>query len=80
MLRRVLVCDDQADVVEALRLLLKGSGYKVDTAYAPHELIARLDQSVHHAVVMDMNYSRDTTSGENSSPACGRGIPICPSS
>ena len=66
--------------MEALRLLLKGSGYKVDTAYAPHELIARLDQSVHHAVVMDMNYSRDTTSGENSSPACGRGIPICPSS
>ena len=64
MLRRVLVCDDQADVVEALRLLLKGSGYKVDTAYAPQELIAQLDDTVHHAVVIDMNYSRDTTSGD----------------
>jgi phosphoserine phosphatase RsbU/P len=64
MLRRVLVCDDQMDVVEALRLLLKGAGYKVDTAYSPHELIAQLDPAVHHAVVMDMNYSRDTTSGD----------------
>jgi phosphoserine phosphatase RsbU/P len=64
MQRRVLVCDDQVDVVEALRLLLKGSGYKVDTSYSPQELIQQLDQGViHHAVVMDMNYSRDTTSG-----------------
>jgi sigma-B regulation protein RsbU (phosphoserine phosphatase) len=64
-MRRVLVCDDQADVVEALRLLLKGFGYRVDTAYAPHELISRLEQSPdpYSAVVMDMNYTRDTTSG-----------------
>lgn len=61
---RVLVCDDQADVVEALRLLLKGAGYRIDTADSPAALIARLDQASYDMILMDMNYSRDTTSGE----------------
>jgi phosphoserine phosphatase RsbU/P len=60
---RVLVCDDQADVVEALRLLLKGAGYRIDTADSPSTLIAQLETSAYDMVLMDMNYSRDTTSG-----------------
>ncbi len=60
---RVLVCDDQADVVEALRLLLKGAGYRIDTADSPAALIGRLEHSRYDMILMDMNYSRDTTSG-----------------
>ena len=62
----VLVCDDQADVVEALRLLLKGAGYRVETAYSPDQLITQLEPqtAIFSAVVMDMNYTRDTTSGD----------------
>lgn len=60
---RVLVCDDQADVVEALRLLLKGAGYRIDTADSPAALIGRLEQASYDMILMDMNYSRDTTSG-----------------
>jgi phosphoserine phosphatase RsbU/P len=60
---RVLVCDDQADVVEALRLLLKGAGYRIDTADSPSSLINRLEHTQYDMILMDMNYSRDTTSG-----------------
>lgn len=60
---RVLVCDDQADVVEALRLLLKGAGYRIDTADSPSALIGRLEHASYDMILMDMNYSRDTTSG-----------------
>ncbi|BDC49525.1 fused response regulator/phosphatase [Bryobacterales bacterium F-183] len=60
---RVLVCDDQADVVEALRLLLKGAGYRIETADSPATLVGKLDDGKYDIVLMDMNYSRDTTSG-----------------
>lgn len=60
---RVLVCDDQADVVEALRLLLKGAGYRIETADSPSALVGKLDDGKYDIVLMDMNYSRDTTSG-----------------
>ncbi len=61
---RVLVADDQADVLEALRLLLKREGYHLETASSPAGLLAALDAREFDVVLMDLNYARDTTSGE----------------
>jgi DNA-binding NtrC family response regulator len=59
----ILIADDQPDVVEALRLLLKTEGYHTHGASSPSEIIAALEQSTWDALLMDLNYSRDTTSG-----------------
>src|SRR5512138_1528756 len=61
---RVLVADDQSDVLEALRLLLKGEGYHLETASSPAGIMAALDAREFDVVLMDLNYARDTTSGE----------------
>lgn len=60
---RILVADDQADVVEALRLLLKGGGFQVDAAGSPDEVVRVLKKRSIDALLMDLNYTRDTTSG-----------------
>jgi DNA-binding NtrC family response regulator len=61
---RVLVADDQRDVLEALRLLLKGEGYQTDTVESPAAALKALEQRDYDAVLIDLNYARDTTSGE----------------
>ncbi|MCA1610073.1 MAG: sigma-54 dependent transcriptional regulator [Acidobacteria bacterium] len=61
---RVLIADDQPDVLEALRLLLKGEGVDSETVSSPSALIAALDAGEFDAVLMDLNYARDTTSGQ----------------
>jgi len=61
--RKVLVVDDQEDVREALRLLLKGAGYAAEMAESPKDALAAAAYCDHDAVVMDMNYTWDTTSG-----------------
>jgi DNA-binding NtrC family response regulator len=61
---RVLVADDQPDVLEALRLLLKGEGYQIETARSPAGILAALQTQDVDAVLMDLNYTRDTTSGQ----------------
>src|SRR5438876_12111524 len=61
---RVLIADDQRDVLEALRLLLKGEGYESETAYSPAAVMAALEARDFDAVLMDLNYARDTTSGQ----------------
>ncbi|MGE5815542.1 MAG: sigma-54-dependent transcriptional regulator [Acidobacteriota bacterium] len=61
---RVLVADDQPDVLEALRLLLKGEGYHLETASSPAGIMAALDAREFDVILMDLNYARDTTSGE----------------
>jgi DNA-binding NtrC family response regulator len=61
---RVLVADDQADVLEALRLLLKSEGYQLETASSPAGVLAALDSREFDVVLMDLNYARDTTSGQ----------------
>ena len=61
---RVLVADDQPDVREALRLLLKGEGFDIDTVASPAALLAALDTREFDAILMDLNYARDTTSGQ----------------
>jgi len=60
---RILVADDQRDVLEALRLLLKGEGFEVVTATSPATILAALDAGEFDAALMDLNYTRDTTSG-----------------
>jgi len=60
---RVLVVDDQADMREALRLLLKVAGYAMTSAESPERALAELEQGEFAAVLVDMNYSQDTTSG-----------------
>jgi DNA-binding NtrC family response regulator len=60
---RILIADDQPDVLEALRLLLKGEGYVTVTAHVPEGIMALLEREDFDAVLMDLNYTRDTTSG-----------------
>src|SRR5436853_2054471 len=60
----VLVADDQTDVVEALRLLLKTHGYDIDTAASPGAVLSALEKRDYDALLLDMNYTRDTTSGK----------------
>jgi sigma-B regulation protein RsbU (phosphoserine phosphatase) len=61
--RKVLVVDDQPDILEALRLLLKAEGYTTETAISPEEALIAAAAGHHDIVVIDMNYARDTTSG-----------------
>jgi DNA-binding NtrC family response regulator len=60
---RLLLADDQPDVLEALRLLLKGEGYEISTAGSPAAIVASIEDREFDAVLMDLNYARDTTSG-----------------
>lgn len=61
---RLLLADDQPDVLEALRLLLKPEGYVIDTVSSPQQLLRALEARDYDVVLMDLNYARDTTSGE----------------
>ena len=60
---RVLVADDQSDVVLALRLVLRGAGLDTDAAESIAEIRSRLAAADYDLVLMDLNYARDTTSG-----------------
>jgi len=59
----ILIADDQADIVEALRLLLKSEGYRTTTAHVPEGVLALLEKEQADAALIDLNYTRDTTSG-----------------
>ncbi|HVP48048.1 MAG TPA: sigma-54 dependent transcriptional regulator [Bryobacteraceae bacterium] len=61
---RVLIADDQPDVLEALRLLLKTEGYQIELVSSPAGVLAALDAREFDVVLMDLNYARDTTSGQ----------------
>jgi DNA-binding NtrC family response regulator len=60
---RILVADDQPDVLEALRLMLKGEGFQIETVGSPAGVLAALERLDFDALLMDLNYARDTTSG-----------------
>ncbi|PYP71165.1 MAG: sigma-54-dependent Fis family transcriptional regulator [Gemmatimonadetes bacterium] len=60
---RLLVADDQPDVLEALKLLLKGEGFEVETAASPRAVLTAIEARDFDALLVDMNYTRDTTSG-----------------
>jgi sigma-B regulation protein RsbU (phosphoserine phosphatase) len=61
--RRVLVADDQPDIVAALRLLLRGAGFETDSANSVQDVRDRLNGGDYDLLLMDLNYARDTTSG-----------------
>lgn len=69
---RVLIADDQADVREALRLLLKAEGYKTETVSSPNAALEALQGGEFDVVLMDLNYQRDTTSGQEGIDLLGR--------
>src|SRR5437868_2813117 len=60
----VLAADDQQHILEALELLLKPQGYKVETARSPELVREALATGTYDAVLIDLNYTRDTTSGQ----------------
>jgi DNA-binding NtrC family response regulator len=60
---RLLIADDQRDVLEALRLLLKAEGYQIDAVESPAAVLKALEQRDYDVVIIDLNYARDTTSG-----------------
>src|SRR5690242_12850059 len=61
---RVLLADDQADIRESLRLLLKNEGFETVQAASPDAALRELEGREFDAVLMDLNYTRDTTSGQ----------------
>ena len=61
---RILIADDQLDVLEALRLLLKAEGFAIEAAPSPAAVLSALEKREFDVLVMDLNYTRDTTSGE----------------
>jgi len=60
----ILVADDQPDVLEALRFLIKGEGYRAEAVTSPAAVLDAVESRDFDAVVMDLNYTRDTTSGQ----------------
>ena len=60
---RVLIADDQPDIVEALRLLLKSEGYKTEAVTSPAAVLKSIEDRDYDVLLMDLNYTRDTTSG-----------------
>jgi DNA-binding NtrC family response regulator len=60
---RILIADDQHDVLEALRLLLKGEGWRIEAATSPAGVVNLIANQEFDVALIDLNYARDTTSG-----------------
>src|SRR2546425_4840715 len=61
---RILIADDQSDVLEALRILLKGEGHQTDAVTSITGIFNALEKKDYALLMMDLNYTRDTTSGQ----------------
>src|ERR671927_301242 len=61
---RVLIADDQPAVIEALRLLLKGEGFETRAVASPADAAEALARQPFDVALIDLNYTRDTTSGQ----------------
>src|SRR5882672_9686395 len=66
---RILVADDQPDVLQALRLLLKSEGYSAEMVASPGAVLQAIEVGDFDAVLMDLNYTRDTTGGDEAGAA-----------
>jgi DNA-binding NtrC family response regulator len=60
---RVLVADDDRDVLAALRLLLRAEGFDLETVTSPAAVVTAIEGADFDAALIDLNYARDTTSG-----------------
>jgi DNA-binding NtrC family response regulator len=69
---RILIADDQGDVLEALRILLKGEGYQTDAVTSLGAVLNALEKRDYALLMMDLNYTRDTTSGQEGLEAIPR--------
>jgi sigma-B regulation protein RsbU (phosphoserine phosphatase) len=63
MMDRILVADDQVDVLESLRLLLKNEGFAIEAVTSPKAVLDAIQTTTYDVLLLDMNYARDTTSG-----------------
>jgi DNA-binding NtrC family response regulator len=61
---RLLLADDQRDVLEALRILLKSEGYQTDAVTSLTGIFNAVEKKEYAVLLMDLNYTRDTTSGQ----------------
>ena len=61
---KILLADDQNDVLAALRLLMKSEGYATQSATSPSEVLELLQADDFDVLLLDLNYTRDTTSGQ----------------
>ena len=61
---RILIADDQTDILEALRLLLKGKGFETTAVTSPDAVRRAVEKGDFDLVLLDLNYTRDTTSGK----------------
>ncbi|PYJ50847.1 MAG: sigma-54-dependent Fis family transcriptional regulator [Verrucomicrobia bacterium] len=68
----MLLADDQRDVLEALRILLKGEGYQTEAVTSLAAVFNALEKKDYALLVMDLNYTRDTTSGQEGLAAIPR--------
>ena len=75
---RVLVADDQPDVLEAVRLLLKPEGFRLETADSPAAVLAAAESRELDVVLIDLNYTRDTTSGREGMDLLARLLALDP--
>ena len=64
MTARILIADDQTDILEALRLLLKGEGFETTAVTSPGAARRAVENGDFDLVLLDLNYTRDTTSGK----------------
>jgi sigma-B regulation protein RsbU (phosphoserine phosphatase) len=60
---RILIADDQRDLLDALRLLLKGEGIAMDAVTSPEAVVDAVAGGTYDLLLMDLNYTGDTTSG-----------------
>nr|MDQ3421536.1 response regulator [Acidobacteriota bacterium] len=60
---RILIADDQPDLLDALRLLLKAEGLQMEAVTSPDAALAALKANAYDLLLMDLNYTSDTTSG-----------------
>jgi len=72
---RILVADDRPDVLEALRLLLKDAGYKPEVVDTPQALLQAAIDNSFDLILMDLNYTCDTTSGSEGLALLDEGLP-----
>ncbi len=64
---RILIADDQPDLIDALRLLLKAEGIHMEAVTSPEAALAALRGGAFDLLLMDLNYTGDTTSGVRAS-------------
>ena len=69
---RILIADDQRDVLEALRLLFKGEGYQIDAVESPGAVLTAVERREYDVALIDLNYARDTTSGQEGLDLLGK--------